>query len=43
MGKDILDKDVKHLKIVAKTLEIPLYEQSFNYFGNEFKYEQVEL
>ena len=43
MGKDILEKDIKHLKVVAKKLKIPLYKQILNCFGNEFGYEEVKL
>lgn len=43
MGKDILEKDIAHLKVVAKKLKIPLYKQTLNYFGNEFRYEKVEV
>ena len=43
MGKDILEKDITHLKVVAKKLKIPLYKQTLNYFGNEFRYEEVKL
>lgn len=43
MGKDITDNNVKHLKVIARKLEIPLYKQKLNYYGNEYKYDQVEL
>lgn len=43
MGKDITENNIKHLKVVARKLKVPLYKQTLNYFGNEFRYEKVEV
>lgn len=43
MGRDITENNIKHLKVIARKLKVPLYKQTLNYFCNEFKYVQVEL
>lgn len=43
MGRDIAENNVKHLKVIARKLKVPLYKQTLNYFGNEFRYVQVDL
>ena len=43
MGKDILEKDITHLKVIAKKLKVPLYKQTLNYIGNRYNYDIAEL
>ncbi len=43
MGKDITENNIKHLKVAARKLNVPLYKQTLNYCGSKFEYYEVEL
>ena len=38
MGKDIAENNIKHLQVIAKKLNVPLYKQDINYYTNRYEY-----
>lgn len=43
MGKDITENNIKHLKVIAKKLRVPLYKQKVNQLLNTLDFEEVNI
>lgn len=43
MGKDIKENNIKHLKVIAKKLKVPLYQQQVNIHTNKFEYNLIVI